>query len=207
MIDTIKGKLVFISHNKNDKDIAREIGLFLTSEGINVWFDEWNISAGESITEQINEGLYGCTHFIVIWSKNSARSNWVNRELNSIIGLSIAQGGEPKIIPVILDNTALPIILNDILNINYNGGKEEDRSNIIKAVTGECPSNNYIKAIVKKYHEVINDDVNLNNVLPYKACPICGSTRLIQKRLIDYINDEEYFTIKCCECSWNEYTQ
>lgn len=60
---------VFISHNKADKSIAREIGLFLTSENINVWFDEWNISAGESITEQVNLGLHDCTHFIILWSK------------------------------------------------------------------------------------------------------------------------------------------
>ena len=57
---------VFISHTGTDKDIAREIGLFLTSENINVWFDEWGIRIGESITEEINNGLAVCTHFIII---------------------------------------------------------------------------------------------------------------------------------------------
>ena len=35
---------VFISHNKLDKDVARELSLFIISENINVWFDEWEIS-------------------------------------------------------------------------------------------------------------------------------------------------------------------
>lgn len=44
-------KLVFISHNSKDKETAREIGLFLTSEDVNVWFDEWEISYGASIPD------------------------------------------------------------------------------------------------------------------------------------------------------------
>lgn len=70
----VKTTLVFISHNKADKDVAREIALFLAAENINVWFDEWEISAGDSIIEQISTGLRGCTHFIILWLKNASKS-------------------------------------------------------------------------------------------------------------------------------------
>lgn len=113
-----KNPLVFISHNKDDKEIAREIGLFLVSESIGVWYDEWVISAGDSITEQINGGLSDCTHFIILWSHNSSKSNWVRRELSSTISASISSSGRPKIIPLVLDQTPLPALLNDIFTLD-----------------------------------------------------------------------------------------
>ena len=57
---------VFISHNKADKNQAREIAMFLAAENINVWFDEWDISPGDSITEEISNGLCKCSHMIMI---------------------------------------------------------------------------------------------------------------------------------------------
>lgn len=76
----VRPNLIFISYNKADKDVAREIALFLAAENINVWFDEWEIPAGDSIIEQIDTELRGCTHFIILWSKNASKSNWVRRE-------------------------------------------------------------------------------------------------------------------------------
>ena len=66
--NSIKSR-VFVSHNKKDRDIAQQIAVFLTSERIRVWFDEWEVSAGDSIINEIQNGLDSCTHFIIIWSK------------------------------------------------------------------------------------------------------------------------------------------
>jgi hypothetical protein len=54
---------IFISYNKNDKNIATEVALFLAAESLNVWFDEWQISAGDSIVEEIQEGFKSASHF------------------------------------------------------------------------------------------------------------------------------------------------
>jgi len=43
----------FISHNSKDKSIAQSIGQFLLDQGIDVWFDKWEINAGESLTDKI----------------------------------------------------------------------------------------------------------------------------------------------------------
>ncbi len=100
-------KLVFVSHNVKDKDLARELALFLTAEGTNVWFDEWEIAAGESIVEEINEGLRSCSHFVVVWSEHAKRSKRLNRELQSVLATAI-ESGSPRVIPVVLDSTPLP---------------------------------------------------------------------------------------------------
>ncbi|MHA1368997.1 MAG: TIR domain-containing protein [Promethearchaeota archaeon] len=201
----VKRLLVFISYNKADKDVAREIALFLTSENIDVWFDEWEVSAGDPIIEQITKGLHNCTHFIVLWSKNALTSNWVRKELQSILVKAI-QSGTPKILPIVFNETPLPEIMADIGYIKYRGGLEEDRWEIIRAVTGYDPSFNFIKAVVKKYHEVIYDP-NAKDPFGIVVCPRCGSERLKGSSFTDYQHDEVYFILACEECGWSDCTQ
>lgn len=201
----VKTPIAFISYNKADKDVAREVALFLTSENINVWFDEWEVSAGDSIIEQIDKGLSDCTHFIIIWSKNASISNWVREELESILSNAI-KSGKPKILPVVLNETPLPQIISHIRYIRYHGGKEQDRSEIVRAVTGNAPSSNFIKAIVKKYHEVIYDP-NAKDPFGIVACPRCGSKRLKGSSFTDCEHDEVYFILACEECGWSDWTQ
>ena len=42
----------FLSHNMANKQVARSVGAHLTLSGIDVWFDEWEILAGDSIPIQ-----------------------------------------------------------------------------------------------------------------------------------------------------------
>jgi len=35
----------------------------MMAEGIEVWFDEWEIRSGDSLKRKMEEGLAGCTHF------------------------------------------------------------------------------------------------------------------------------------------------
>jgi len=204
-MNSFKKNNVFISYNKKDKEIAREIALFLIAEDISVWYDEWGIYAGDSITKEIDSGLSGCTHFIILWSKNSAKSNWVKRELWSILSKAIRKGF-PRIIPIKIDKKPLPNLISDIKYISYKNGSEEDRKEIIKSVSGLKPSQNLIKAIVKKYNEVIYD-YNSEDPFKIKACPLCGSNNLEGSSCTDYNHDETYYFIKCRDCGWNDWTQ
>ncbi len=191
---------VFISYNSADKDVARDLGLFLIAEDVGVWFDEWEIAAGDSIVDQINAGLKGCTHFLILWSKNAARSNWVRRELSSTIHTAL-QSDAPKIIPVVLDEAQLPELLRDIRYIHYRGGDENDRRALVQAVRGVPPSQNLIKAIVRKYKEVIEDP---DDPFGLAACPKCGSYNL-HRGTADR-GHKSYLIIACRECEWSDYT-
>lgn len=197
--------LAFLSYNTNDRNVAREIALFLAAENINVWFDEWKISAGDSIVEQVNKGLLGCTHFLIIWSKNASTSSWVRRELHSTLAQAI-KDRIPRVIPIVLDDTPLPELMTDIRYIKYDDGSEKDRNAIIKSITGHGPSQNFIKAIVKKYNEVIADDTG-EDPFGLKACPKCGSTKLKGGLYTDYERDEVYYILECKECGWSDWTQ
>ena len=201
------GYNVFISHNNADKKTAREIGLYLISEDINVWFDEWKISYGESIPNKVNVGLEACTHFLLIWSEQAAKAPWVEHELNSILHKKLSdKNNNIIIIPILLDDTPLPAIVASLLWIKYSDGNENDRYNIIKAVTGETPSRNFIKAIVKKYNEVIYGDED-GSVFPEKACPRCGDLDMKYQMCTDYKRDETYYIVNCKRCNWGDWTQ
>lgn len=196
---------VFISYNKRDKEAAREIALFLIADDISVWLDEWEVAAGDSIINEINAGLSGCSHFIILWSMNAAKSNWVKKELNSILYKAI-QNGIPKIIPILSDNTELPELLNDLKYIRYKNGSEKDRNEIIMAIKGTRPSQNFINAVFKKYNELIYD-TDTEDPLPFKICPNCGSDKLERSSATDYQHDETYFMIRCKDCDWSDWTQ
>lgn len=201
----VEPTLVFIGHNKADKDVAREIASFFAAENINVWFDQWEISAGDSIIEQISTGSSGCNHFIILCSKNASKSNWVRKELQSTLSKAIP-ARSPRILPVILDDTPLPELISDIRYVKYRGGLEEDRRQIVTAITGHTPSHNFIKAIVKKYHEVIHDP-DAKDPFGLVACPKCGSDRLKGSTHTDYEHDKAYYILACEECGWSDWTQ
>jgi hypothetical protein len=47
----------FISRNRRDKEVAREIAIFLAADNIAARVDEWVVSAGDSIDGRVDEGL------------------------------------------------------------------------------------------------------------------------------------------------------
>lgn len=197
----------FISHNSIDKPTAREIGLYLAAENINVWFDEWKIPYGNSIPKEVNQGLDSCTHFILLWSENAAASPWVNQELNAILSKMLSEKPQKtQIIPILLDRTPLPIIISDRKYIVYNSGTESDRYEVVKAVTGRNPSLNYIEAIVRKYNEVIYSN-DKGSAFGLSACPKCGKNGIEEKCLYDGYSDSDFYIANCKYCGWTDWTK
>ena len=196
---------VFISYSAKDKDIASEIATFLAAENINVWFDEWKVRLGDSLIKEIQAGLK-CSHFIFLISRNTETAKFQRREFQSALARYV-QEGSPKIIPILLDDSRPPELLADIKHKKYEGGTEKDREEIVKSITGKLPSQNFIRAIVKKYHEVIVDTTDQNDPLPFKACPECGCMDLERGSFTDYEHDETYFHIACPECGWQTWSQ
>jgi TIR domain-containing protein len=74
---------VFLSYASEDKDIAGKIAKKLQENGIETWWDGWCIRAGDSIRQKIDEGIEGCTDFIVLLSPDSITKPWVNQEIDA----------------------------------------------------------------------------------------------------------------------------
>lgn len=77
---------VFISHSSEDKDtIVRDLANLLDKLGVNVWYDEFSLKVGDSLTQKIDEGLIDSNFGIVIISKAFLNKKWTDYEYRSLL--------------------------------------------------------------------------------------------------------------------------
>ncbi len=77
---------IFISHASEDKeDIVRELANTLTSLKLKVWYDEFSLSVGDSLTSSIDKGLNQSKYGLVIISKDFLNKKWTDYEYKSLI--------------------------------------------------------------------------------------------------------------------------
>lgn len=85
----------FISHASEDKaDFVRPLVNVLESMGLRVWFDEFELSAGDALAAKIEEGLSRSRFGVVVVSPNFMKKKWTRRELEVL-----HQRGE-RLIPI-----------------------------------------------------------------------------------------------------------
>ena len=63
--------------------MAEHIARSLMTAGIDTWWDGWSIAAGDSIRQRIEEGLEGCSHFVVLLTPASIAKPWVQEEVDA----------------------------------------------------------------------------------------------------------------------------
>ena len=73
----------FLSYTSEDHVLAERIATELGKRGIDPWWAQWEIRAGDSIVQKVNEGLGDCTHFIVLLTSRSIDKPWVNAEMDA----------------------------------------------------------------------------------------------------------------------------
>jgi hypothetical protein len=91
---------VFISHSSKDKPAVEALAVALRDRGIDSWLDKWEIGAGDDIVASINAGLDQAGAGIIVFSRHSKESRWVEAEASY---LTYARIQEQKVlIPVML---------------------------------------------------------------------------------------------------------
>jgi cold shock CspA family protein len=87
---------VFISHASEDKaDFVQDLAQTLEESGLSVWYDDFTLRIGDSLTESINTGLSQSTHGIVVLSPRFFQKKWPKREL---IALFSREDSEDKVV-------------------------------------------------------------------------------------------------------------
>ena len=79
------GNCVFISHQKNDKVIAKKIADYINKSGVDIYFDEydWSINRNDpkSVVNAIKTGIKRSSHMLCILSQNALDSKWMPWEI------------------------------------------------------------------------------------------------------------------------------
>jgi len=193
----------FLSHNRRDKDFARSLGVQLQLVGVEVWFDEWEIRAGDSIPGKINEALENFDTFILVWSEHAAGSNWVRAELEAALHRRI-NDRSGRVIPVILDETPLPSLLAPLARIDFftNG----DLMQVVRDVTGIATDVQWRKAVQQYLDETSQRYEDFPGYGIMVGCPRCGAglEHIKGWHAWDYKRDDEYMGAECTACGWSD---
>lgn len=106
----------FLSYSFDDSALAGRIARALMANGIDTWWAEWEMKAGDSLRQRIDEGLSGCTHFIVLLTPGSMQKPWVKQEMDA--GLVRRIGGQARFIALRsgLPSGELPPLLSGMLS-------------------------------------------------------------------------------------------
>ncbi|MCX8015475.1 MAG: toll/interleukin-1 receptor domain-containing protein [candidate division WOR-3 bacterium] len=112
---------IFISYSTKDLEIAMKLQTYLSQiQGTSVFLAETTLIVGK-LSDAIISEIKKCDLFIILYSKNSHNSNYVQQE----IGVAIANN--KKIIPILLDAETKPDAM--LKDYKYLSIYDEDKRN------------------------------------------------------------------------------
>jgi TIR domain/CHAT domain/AAA ATPase domain len=130
---------VFISYGHEDAAWVRLLAENLHRAGFEVFFDEWDILAGDVRAQRLEEGIVAAAAGVVVLSPTSVRRPWVNEEYFALLTRTVA--GRQRLIPVLLGDVDLPPFLAGRVAIDFRDadGPEYERRfvELTRALHGE----------------------------------------------------------------------
>jgi hypothetical protein len=115
--DPTSAPRVFLSYGFEDRTVAEMIAKALQKQGIDTWWAEWEMQAGDSLRQKIDDGLANCTHFVVLLTPTSLTKPWVNLEIDAgLVGkiqqrcrfIPLRYGLKPDALPPLLSGMVSP---------------------------------------------------------------------------------------------------
>jgi TIR domain len=113
---------IFISYSRTDVKIVRPLVQLLRLTEDQIFRDSENIPPGSRWQAIIISAIEGCSLFLLFWCRHSANSVEVKKEYDKALELN------KSIVPLLLDDTHLPIALAEFQGIDLRpilGGHDE----------------------------------------------------------------------------------
>lgn len=146
---------VFISHASEDKPFVGKLASALKQKGLQVWYDEFTLTVGDSLRRSIEQGLVRSRYGVVVLSPNFFAKEWPQWELDGLAALEIPSGRK-VILPVWHNITANEIrkyspLLADRIAVSSNRGLTRVVTELLRAMEpGEPPRDRGAQPIVTK---------------------------------------------------------
>jgi hypothetical protein len=112
---------IFLSHSSRDKRVVSRLAADLSSRGIPVWFDSWELQAGDALLDRLFQGIDDCIFFVPVISRNLVSSKWCRRELARALAME-EQVGRRIVIPIKIKKCSIPSKLAGRLYVDFTGG-------------------------------------------------------------------------------------
>ncbi len=85
-----------------------KLAIQLVRRNVNIWFDRWELSVGDSIVDRVQEAVDGASALLVILSKSSIASEWCRKELSAGL-LRELEEKRVVVMPVMLEECEVPV--------------------------------------------------------------------------------------------------
>lgn len=108
----------FLSYSKKDREIALMLAQKLTKEGINIWYDQFEIEIGANWDVEIEKALNDAEAIICLLSPTSVESENVQNQYSYYI----EKYGSDNVIIVTIGNPTLPMRLQRKVHVNLEDG-------------------------------------------------------------------------------------
>lgn len=133
-----KSAKIFLSHSSKDKEFVRKLANDLQTSNVPVWFDEWELKVGDSLTTKIGDGIKESGWLAVILSNNSVKSAWVERELNAGLATELEKR-QVYVLPIVIEDCEIPIFLKDKLFADFRGNYKSGLTSLLRRLIPEHP--------------------------------------------------------------------
>ncbi len=148
-------KDLFISHaSENKDDFVRPLANLLEQYGVDVWYDEFELKIGSSISRSIDKGISNSRYGLIVLSKEFFNKNWTEYELRSFNSFEIENND--VLLPIWHSVTVnevrefSPYMADKFALNSSNDSIEELTLKIIEVVNPELFSNIHKKIAVEK---------------------------------------------------------
>lgn len=126
---------LFISYASEDRAFVERLVKALDQYAANVWYDQREIVAGESIAQKINTALNEASALIAVMSTSSVDKPWVLRELSSSLGRQL-QSHNIKVLPIVIEKCDLPPLIADIRYADFIESFEKGFNELLAGLQG-----------------------------------------------------------------------
>ena len=183
---------VFISHASEDKDsFVRPLAASLQSLGVSVWYDEFSLMPGDSLSRSIDKGLSESKYGLAIISHHFIRKPWPEYELRGLVAREIDE--DKVIIPVwlgVMRSDVIsfsPPLADKIAITTANLNAEEVSIQVLRVVRPDIYNSHpraqlhkiangqAIDELQKELEQVQEKFEETKEQLSEYQCPICGA--------------------------------
>jgi hypothetical protein len=141
--------------------------------------------------------------FVLVWSADASRSNWVRQKLNSAI-MRAVRDGSAKIVPCLLDQTPLPPLIADRRWVDFSD-RRAGIAELLGDLTGTRTRRLRLLAIQAVLQEMDVQWITHPLLPPMVCCPKCGETDTLEPwQQTDHKRDARYAGMRCTNCDWHD---
>lgn len=109
---------LFLSHSSRDKAFVRKLAEDLTFCEVDVWLDEWELQAGDSLHDLIGNALEKSRFIGVVLGDNFSDSRWARDELKQALSRE-RRSDRVTVLPLLCGNCPIPTFMEDKVYIDF----------------------------------------------------------------------------------------